>query len=1034
MEGTPEEPPDESKVEDWTTASSSHLEQVEFVEGGEQFTSFPEQPTGDFDHEVSPLDPNMSSVACYSPVYPKTMQFYPQTSDICVSSSTGSVDEQQAMVFLDEKKIVMDAKVDSSGDEELQDVQRLIASAAQSYLANGGIALEQLLSALRNRSDRNVDDKEKSLELIMEEELIKEMAEEVDKQQEWSEKEEHKVISDKPVPSRAWASLPNSFLSIGKLSKAPGFGIFARKSIPKKTQFGPLEGALVQRDDANVMYQGLELSVELENGLFAYFDTSNENLSNWMRFVRPAKIYEEMNVVVVQIKDTLCFITTQVIQPKQELLVGYSEQYASARQLSVLHPTNVVEDNAENACYHCDKLFTSSERLKEHMIHHQEKGAAVKRKVLSHLPIKKCKSDDNSSGEETTEFRCNTCSRNFPRSYSLKRHLLLHSPDKNSKKILREKSERSVLKQKNQSKDNLWTCSYCQLSFETASMLNLHTLAHAAENVEEQEAAEVEKQKCPQCCQQYGTKRELVEHIAAHGKNVLRRRTVNPEKPHKCELCYKSFATDDRLQKHMLVHGAEETKPLQCEVCFKRFLNNSALACHVKVHTEEKKMFECPICRAVFEQVIALKEHVHTHCSNGMYTCPHCSKTFDEYNQIRKHIRAFHSEKRFPCCLCDKVFPRPDKLKLHMLRHSDHREFLCANCGKQFKRKDKLKEHMKRMHSSEREAKQQQKPNRQSISRKFIPKVSPTDYQRFLYKCHQCMLGFKRRGMLVNHLAKRHPSISPDSVPELNLPILKTTRDYFCQYCEKVYKSSSKRKAHILKNHPGSELPMSNRRKGGVPEIPGVPNPTYSQTVGSVTTLPHGCTWCHKQYASKAKLLQHQRKKHTDLVVSKEHAQNMPLSNTASSESSSDSDPKPTSKFLMSGESLDVIQIQEDSGNLISAVNLLPTNARIEYQVGIEDETMPEGRIYIDASVLKQPLKAAGTDMLSQALLSSDLSLSDEYVKVYHAGNVVVANGVADEERLVAVTTAQIETSQLRQLLQLGGGESGREWTAYPAR
>jgi hypothetical protein len=34
-------------------------------------------------------------------------------------------------------------------------------------------------------------------------------------------------------------------------------------------------------------------------------------------------------------------------------------------------------------------------------------------------------------------------------------------------------------------------------------------------------------------------------------------------------------------------------------------------------------------------------------------------------------------------------------------------------------------------------------------------------------------LGFKRRGMLVNHLAKRHPDIPPDSVPELNLPILK---------------------------------------------------------------------------------------------------------------------------------------------------------------------------------------------------------------------------------------------------------------------
>lgn len=30
---------------------------------------------------------------------------------------------------------------------------------------------------------------------------------------------------------------------------------------------------------------------------------------------------------------------------------------------------------------------------------------------------------------------------------------------------------------------------------------------------------------------------------------------------------------------------------------------------------------------------------------------------------------------------------------------------------------------------------------------KFYPKVPPTDYQRFIYKCHDCLLGFKRRGM-----------------------------------------------------------------------------------------------------------------------------------------------------------------------------------------------------------------------------------------------------------------------------------------------
>lgn len=69
---------------------------------------------------------------------------------------------------------------------------------------------------------------------------------------------------------------------------------------------------------------------------------------------------------------------------------------------------------------------------------------------------------------------------------------------------------------------------------------------------------------------------------------------------------------------------------------------------------------------------------------------------------------------------------------------------------------------------------------------KLFLQVDPTDYMQFEYKCHTCLLGFKRRGMLVNHLAKRHPNVDIASVPELNQPILKATRCYYCQYCDKV--------------------------------------------------------------------------------------------------------------------------------------------------------------------------------------------------------------------------------------------------------
>ena len=180
---------------------------------------------------------------------------------------------------------------------------------------------------------------------------------------------------------------------------------------------------------------------------------------------------------------------------------------------------------------------------------------------------------------------------------------------------------------------------------------------------------------------------------------------------------------------------------------------------------------------------------------------------------------------------------------------------------------DKLRDHVRRVHPSgsaagdDSESKTRRRSTKSASESRFVPKISPSDYQQFIFKCNDCQLGFKRRGMLVNHLAKRHPAINIATVPELNLPIVRSQRDFYCQYCDKVYKSSSKRKTHILKMHPGAEMPAGARRGIGGGDGP-LPNPTFSATVGSVLTVAHACNCCHKQYASKAKLLQHQRKKH----------------------------------------------------------------------------------------------------------------------------------------------------------------------------
>ncbi|XP_059617510.1 PR domain zinc finger protein 10-like isoform X2 [Phlebotomus argentipes] len=639
------------------------------------------------------------------------------------------------------------------------------------------------------------------------------------------------LVADKHVPCRAWASLPTSYLYIAKSPKYPTeYSVFSKKDIPLRTKFGPFEGDLREVGEEEVRHLKADspkhYPLLLIDGKMV-LETGNENTSNWMRFVRFADDFKQQNLLLFESEGKLFFKSCQFIRSKQELKVGYSREYAEKYGLSVLIPDSKQENTWP--CFECDDKFPNSEALQDHLNQHDD-----------------------------------VC---------------------DEKKSVQKKRKKPL-------GGNKVACPVCLKLFLRSSLrLRQHMQTHSGHPLAEKSLSDCGNNKIDRGRRIDGIKETLKEDSKQFLNNKENKDTFHK---FKCSTCPKSFPTAERLARHNLVHGSNESRPLRCSHCPKRFVTSSALAVHVKMHLNPKRLIVCPMCTEAFKHGLVFKLHVRSHLENGVYTCKFCQKKFKEYKIIRKHIRTFHSATKHPCQQCGKQFPTLSKLQMHLLRHSDHREFLCSECGKQFKRKDKLREHMKRSHSDEAKAKKEKMVERspandspvdgqnckeemsegeaaknngeESPKKKFSPKVSPNDYQRFIYKCHDCLVGFKRRGMLVNHLAKRHPMVPIDSVPELNLPILKDQKFYYCQYCEKVYKSNSKRKAHILKNHPGLELPMSSRIKGSCPDVGGFSNLTYSQTVGSITTHPQGCAWCHKQYASKAKLLQHQRKKHPEHI------------------------------------------------------------------------------------------------------------------------------------------------------------------------
>ncbi|XP_052320693.1 PR domain zinc finger protein 10 [Oncorhynchus keta] len=675
-------------------------------------------------------------------------------------------------------------------------------------------------------------------------------------------------IPNRPVVSRARASLP----LVLYIDRFLG-GVFSKRRIPKRTQFGPVEGPLVRQGQLHDHYIHLKLCMldadkDMEKSDDMWVDLSDEDICNWLMFVRPAQNHLEQNLVAYQYGSEIFYTTIKNIQPKQELKVWYAASYAEFVNQKIHDVTDeerkVLREQEKNwPCYECNRRFMSSEQLQQHLNMHDDKLDCVTRPK------------GRARGRGRKRFGTGRRPGRPPKFIRLDPSIAT-AGDKTPEllgfvgKLPYEERADGAL---NGFKVvELETDGEGGGGLETEAQLDTPggDLAPDAETDTQPTSIDPPLRPIKDDPSQSSAPAPAEPHLSLTPQDMRRAKRIRNAalqhlfirksfRPFKCTHCGKAFRDQDKLEIHLRVHGRDAY--LSCHHCNKGFLSHGALEDHLLLHSEHRT-YSCLFCTDTFDRLDLLKEHVGGHAVNGRFTCPSCKKVFTDFIQVKKHVRSFHSEKIFQCSDCDKAFCRPDKLRLHMLRHSDRKDFLCSTCGKQFKRKDKLREHMQRMHNPEREAK---KADRIHRSKALKQKVPTTDLESFMFKCRMCMMGFRRRGMLVNHLSKRHPEMRIEEVPELTLPIIKPNRDYFCQYCDKVYKSASKRKAHILKNHPGAELPPSIRKLR--PAVPGEPDPmlsTHTQLTGTIATAPVCCPHCAKQYSSKTKMVQHIRKKHPE--------------------------------------------------------------------------------------------------------------------------------------------------------------------------
>ncbi|KAM4712938.1 PR domain zinc finger protein 1 [Anableps anableps] len=145
------------------------------------------------------------------------------------------------------------------------------------------------------------------------------------------------IVKDHPLEeetkshskTRAERSLPRNLTLKRCSSSTQVLGVTSKELIPKGTRFGPLVGksytSKTLPKDADSRYFWRVFS---EGQLHHILDGLNEEQSNWMRYVNPARSVEDQNLVACQTGLDIFFYTLKPLQPGQELLVWYSPEFS----------------------------------------------------------------------------------------------------------------------------------------------------------------------------------------------------------------------------------------------------------------------------------------------------------------------------------------------------------------------------------------------------------------------------------------------------------------------------------------------------------------------------------------------------------------------------------------------------------------------------------------------------------------------------------------------------------------------------------